>query len=82
MAIQIQDFIKAKDRPTAFKTEALIAELYLRGVKIGDIFGRYFEFDVHATVNSEPMVTVADALREMTGNIKLKEKELIDDGRD
>ena len=64
--MMIQDFIKPSDRPTAYSDLSLMAELYIRGITIEDVFARYFEFDVHAIDLGEDLkaqITVSDVLK-------------------
>jgi len=74
--MMIQDFITPKDRPTAFSDLSLIAELYIRGITIEDVFARYFEFDVHAIQLDDELkaqLTVSDVLKYAKPKEKVKE---------
>jgi hypothetical protein len=67
MAILIQDVVPPKVVKRLPKNEVLIATLYIRGVSIEDIFGKYYEFDEHAS--HAPRLTVGDV--ELAGLAKL-----------
>lgn len=82
MAKLIQDVSHANTKLT---NEELIATLYIRGVTIGDIFSRYFEYDAHETARNDELfgndeegqhgrLTVGDA--QLAGHTTLPNKPI------
>lgn len=79
MPTLIQDIIPAKTVKRLPSNDVLIAVLYIRGATIQQIFGKFFEFDEHASavddgifqVHRQPM-TVGDA--ELAGHASLPTK--------
>lgn len=85
MAQLIQDVIPQYRNLATVETETLIATLYIRGVSIEDIFGRYYEYEAHADARDDELfgndeegqhgrLTVGDA--ELAGLANLPETPL------
>ena len=51
MAKRIQDVVP----PTTMTTEQMIAALYIRGVTIQQIFGKYYEYDEHEAARDDEL---------------------------
>lgn len=51
MAKRIQDVVP----PATMNTEQMIATLYIRGVTIQQIFGKYYEYDEHEAARDDEL---------------------------
>lgn len=58
MVKRIEDVVPQHRNLASVDSSVLIATLYIRGVTIRDIFGRYYEFDEQS---SQATLTVEDA---------------------
>jgi hypothetical protein len=59
MARLIQDVLPPNTSQQLPSSDKLIATLYVRGITIEQIFGKYYEYDAHATEHDR-LLTVGD----------------------